>query len=75
MVGAEWEGRHRFVHRLYMTVSTGEFDSWPECPALSHTRTGAVEQNSAERSALLDCATLMYCAVWFAVEQGQWSTR
>ncbi|KAI7264948.1 hypothetical protein KC343_g2760 [Hortaea werneckii] len=60
------EVRNRFVHCLYVTVPTGN----TECRTLFPHMKGAMEQRPTGRSALLEWATVMYRAAWYAMDQG-----
>lgn len=67
------EVRDRFVHCLFSTVPTGQFENWHTCRRLYSHAKAAHEQRPIEQQALLEWATVMYNSAWYAVEQGMWT--
>ncbi|KAK6368052.1 hypothetical protein LTR81_028014 [Elasticomyces elasticus] len=60
----------RFVHRLYRSFPTGEFENWSVCQLLfPHAKSAAAHQPASKR-ALTEWALVMYNCAWYTNEQG-----
>jgi tetratricopeptide (TPR) repeat protein len=61
---------HLFVHRLWTSFPTGDFNNWPVCETLFPHARSAVEHAPVNQEVLLEWASLMYNSAWYASEQG-----
>ncbi|KAK4898080.1 hypothetical protein LTR49_027892 [Elasticomyces elasticus] len=64
------EIRERFVHHLYMSIPTGNFENWSLCRTLFPHAKSASEQRPVSANALLEWALVMYRSAWYAAGQG-----
>jgi tetratricopeptide (TPR) repeat protein len=64
---------HLFVHRLWTSFPTGDFDNWPLCGTLFPHARSAAEHRPVQQKALLEWASMMYNSAWYASEQGNFS--
>ncbi|KAK3655914.1 hypothetical protein LTR22_010072, partial [Elasticomyces elasticus] len=64
------EIRERFVHHLYMSFPTGNFENWSLCRTLFPHAKSASEQRPVSANALLEWASVMYRSAWYAAGQG-----
>ncbi|KAK3616048.1 hypothetical protein LTR22_027199 [Elasticomyces elasticus] len=64
------DARDRFVHHLYRSFPTAQFENWPSCRALFPHAKGAVEQKPSDTGRMLEWATVMYRSAWYALGLG-----
>ena len=62
--------QERFVHRLYTSFPTGEFENWPACSRLFSHAKSAMEQKPVGESAVLEWASVMYNSALYARGRG-----
>ncbi|USP72879.1 TPR domain protein [Curvularia clavata] len=65
----EW-WKQRFISNLCAAFPTGEYENWPTCQALYAHAKSAMAQQPEEKSLLVEWATLLYRASWYAYEKG-----
>ncbi|KAF2022615.1 TPR-like protein [Setomelanomma holmii] len=62
--------KQQFISNLFAAFPTGEYENWPACQALfAHAKAAALQQPEAE-SSLVEWATLLYHAAWYAWKKG-----
>ncbi|KUJ10972.1 uncharacterized protein LY89DRAFT_739942, partial [Mollisia scopiformis] len=63
--------KHQFIKNLDAQLTTGEYENWERCQALFPHAQSAVLQKPKEQDSLLDWASVLYKAAWYAGEVGK----
>jgi hypothetical protein len=63
--------RERFVHCLYLSFPTGQFENWEVCRTLFPHAKSAQGQKPGSSSSLREWARVMYNAAWYALVHGE----
>jgi hypothetical protein len=66
--GERWKGQ--FIRNLYITFPTGEYENWTVCQALFPHAKSASGQQPKEQDSLIDWASIVYKAAWYAWRMG-----
>jgi hypothetical protein len=62
--------KQQFVSNLYAAFPTGDYEDWEVCRALYAHAKAAVEQQPKDESSIVEWATVLYRAAWFAESIG-----
>ena len=62
--------KHQFIRNLCAEFPTGEYENWAVCQALFPHAKSAAAQKPDERDALVDWASILYRAAWYAWKVG-----
>ncbi|KAF1976461.1 hypothetical protein BU23DRAFT_627867 [Bimuria novae-zelandiae CBS 107.79] len=62
--------KQQFISNLYTAFPTGEYENWAACQALFAHAKAAASHKPKAASSLIEWATLLYCAAWYAKSKG-----
>ena len=63
--------KRQFIKNLDAELSTGEYENWESCQALFPHAQSAAAQKPKEQDSLLDWASVLYKAAWYAWRMGK----
>jgi hypothetical protein len=63
--------KHRFIKNLDAELPTGEYENWERCQALFPHAQSAAGQKPTGQGSLLDWASVLYKAGWYALRIGK----
>ncbi|PVH73200.1 hypothetical protein DL98DRAFT_431749 [Cadophora sp. DSE1049] len=63
--------KHQFIMNLDAKLPTGKYENWERCQALFPHAQSAAAQRPKEQDFLLDWASVLYKAAWYAWEMGK----
>ncbi|KAH9203201.1 putative kinesin [Leptodontidium sp. 2 PMI_412] len=63
--------KHQFIKNLDAELPTGEYENWERCQALFPHAQSAAAQRPKEQDSLLDWASMLYNAAWYALRMGK----
>jgi hypothetical protein len=63
--------KHRFIKNLDAELPTGEYENWERCQALFPHAQSAAAQKPTGQGSLLDWASVLYKAGWYALRIGK----
>jgi hypothetical protein len=64
--------KQHFVKNLDAELPTGEYENWDRCQALFPHAQSAAAQEPKEQDSLLDWASILYKAAWYALRMGKY---
>ncbi|KAF1970583.1 putative kinesin [Bimuria novae-zelandiae CBS 107.79] len=62
--------KQHFISNLYAAFPTGEYENWAKCQALFAHAKASASQKPEAASSLIEWATLLYRAAWYAESKG-----
>ncbi|KAL8778198.1 MAG: hypothetical protein Q9194_002134 [Teloschistes cf. exilis] len=63
--------KRQFIKNLDAELPTGEYENWEKCRALFPHAQSAAAQRPKEQDSLLDWASILYNAAWYALRMGK----
>ena len=63
--------KHQFIKNLDAELPTGEYENWKRCQTLFPHTQSAVAQKPKKQDSLLDWASVLYKAAWYAWKMGK----
>ncbi|KAH7418770.1 hypothetical protein BKA64DRAFT_208003 [Cadophora sp. MPI-SDFR-AT-0126] len=63
--------KHQFIRNLDAELPTGEYENWERCQTLFPHAQSAAAQKPKEQDSLLDWASVLYKAAWYALRMGK----
>lgn len=70
-LGQQERWKQKFIRNLNAELPTGEYENWVKCQALSPHVQIAAAQKPKEQDSLLDWASILYKAAWYALGMGK----
>ncbi|MCJ1273889.1 hypothetical protein MMC21_001682 [Puttea exsequens] len=62
--------KQQYIKNLCAAFPTGNFENWAECQTLFPHAKSAVSQRPEDRDSLIDWASILYRAAWYALGKG-----